>query len=126
MLLQNLQKPWDDVGAWMVRNALLTLDLPTHIFNARSAVCSADPQPLRSSYVTYIALVLPYFWILSTPISAFIVGTYLAFASLAGRHFDESFSSLRIRNFKSFLRMHIDKEGTLDLYAVGVDRVSKQ
>eukprot|EP00929_Paragymnodinium_shiwhaense_P091221 TRINITY_DN51244_c0_g1_i1.p1 TRINITY_DN51244_c0_g1~~TRINITY_DN51244_c0_g1_i1.p1 ORF type:complete len:1150 (-),score=135.26 TRINITY_DN51244_c0_g1_i1:315-3764(-) len=126
MLLRNLPSPFDEKGIWVTQNAISFLDLPTHIFNAREAVCSAGPNPPRYLYVSYVLLVLPYFWILATPLSAFLFGAYLAFASMWGRHFDESFSSLRIQNFKNFLRMHIDKEGTLHLYAIGVDRVSTQ
>merc|ERR1719409_231819 len=66
MLLRNLPPPWDDTGIWMAQAAIRFLDLPTHTANARAAVCASGPSsPSRSLYVTYVALVLPYFWILA-------------------------------------------------------------
>merc|ERR1712110_430800 len=50
---------------------------------------------------------------------------YLTLMSLLGRHLDEAFSSLRIEDYKNFLRLHIDKTGTLTMYAVGIDKVPK-
>merc|ERR1712196_745142 len=64
--------------------------------------------------------------VLAAPISVFIFGSYLSFASIMGRHMDEAFSSLRIEHFKNFLRMHIDSSGTLHLYAIGIDRIPRQ
>merc|ERR1712107_328765 len=46
-------------------------------------------------------------------------------ASWAGRHFDEAFSSLRIADFKNFLRMHIGTDGDLTIYAIGIDTATE-
>jgi len=57
-----------------------------------------------------------------------IMGIYL-FVSLNifGRHHNEAFSSLRIADFKNFLRFKIDADsGNLTIYPVGVDRVVKK
>ena len=56
-----------------------------------------------------------------------IVGIYL-FISLQvfGRHSTEAFSSLRIQDFKHFLRLRIDGAGKLTIYAIGIDRVPRR
>ena len=38
-------------------------------------------------------------------------------------HWNEGFSSLQHEGHKNFLRMKINKEGALELYAIGVDKV---
>jgi hypothetical protein len=40
-----------------------------------------------------------------------------------GRHANEGFSSLRIENFKSFLRLRIARDGTLTIFPIGVRTV---
>ena len=41
-------------------------------------------------------------------------------ASLSWRHL---FSSLRIASYKNFLRLHFDKDGRLEVFAFGVDKM---
>jgi hypothetical protein len=58
---------------------------------------------------------------------SFILGVYL-FVSirLLGRHSNEAFSSLRIQDFKQWLRLRIDAAGALTIYAIGIDRVPRR
>lgn len=60
-------------------------------------------------------------------IGSFIMGMYL-FVSLHffGRHDNEAFSALKIEDFKNFLRMHIDSDGKLTIYAFKIDVVPKE
>ncbi len=55
-----------------------------------------------------------------------IMGIYL-FISLHifGRHDNEAFSALAIEDYKNFLRLHIDKNGALNIYPFKIERVSK-
>ena len=56
-----------------------------------------------------------------------LLGAYLlASVLLTGRHWNEAFSSLRIEDYKCFLRMHIGRDGTLTVYALGIDRVCRR
>jgi hypothetical protein len=60
-------------------------------------------------------------------VGSFIMGLYLWVSlTLFGRHVNESFSSLRIQDYKNFLRLHIDREGRLTIFAVGLDRVPRR
>jgi hypothetical protein len=65
--------------------------------------------------------------VLGGPVGTFILGAYL-FVSirLFGRHGNEAFSSLRIADYKHWLRMRIDSNGLLTLYAIAIDRVPRR
>ncbi|MEZ5498013.1 MAG: hypothetical protein R3E77_01150 [Steroidobacteraceae bacterium] len=55
-----------------------------------------------------------------------ILGIYLLISlNVFGRHSTEAFSSLRIQDYKQWLRMRIDAAGNLDLYAIALDRVPR-
>jgi len=68
------------------------------------------------------ALVFAAGWI----VGPLVLGVYL-FVSLNafGRHHNEAFSSLAIPDWKNFLRLHIDEQGTLRIYPIGIDRVAR-
>jgi hypothetical protein len=55
-----------------------------------------------------------------------IMGLYLLLSlNVFGAHPNEAFSSLAIPDWKNFIRLHIDKEGHLRLYPVGLRRVPR-
>ena len=55
-----------------------------------------------------------------------VMGFYLMVMLLVfRRHRTEAFSSMRIEDFKGFLRMHIDSAGTLRIYPVVIDKVPR-
>ena len=75
-------------------------------------------QLLLSGLITFI---------LGGPVGSFILGVYL-FVSIRvfGRHGNEAFSSLRIQDFKQWLRLRIDVAGNLTIYAIAIDRVPRR
>jgi hypothetical protein len=75
-------------------------------------------QLLLSGLVTFIV---------GGPVGAFILGVYL-FVSIRifGRHSNEAFSSLRIQDFKQWLRLRIDAAGGLTIHAIAIDRVPRR
>ncbi len=42
------------------------------------------------------------------------------------RHSNEAFSSLRIQDYKNFLRLHLASDGTLTIYPIGIDKVPRR
>jgi len=64
---------------------------------------------------------------LGGPVGAFILGVYL-FVSIRvfGRHGNEAFSSLRIADYKHWVRFRVDASGMLTLYAIALDRVPRR
>lgn len=54
-----------------------------------------------------------------------LMGLYLLLAMNGlGRHANEAFSSLKIQDYKNFLRLHIDEAG-LTIYPVGIEKVPR-
>lgn len=41
-------------------------------------------------------------------------------------HFNEAFSSLRIQDWKNFVRLHISPSGDLEIYVIGIDRTPRR
>ncbi len=69
---------------------------------------------------TSLILGLSYF------VGAVIQGVYLWFSlNWKARHTNEAFSSLAIKDWKNFLRMHIGKDGKLTIYPLGLRRVPR-
>ena len=65
--------------------------------------------------------------VLGAVVGSFILGVYL-FVSIdvMGRHSNEAFSSLRIQDYKQWLRLRIDASGALTIYAIAIDRVPRR
>jgi hypothetical protein len=56
-----------------------------------------------------------------------IMGLYLLVSlNVFGRHANEAFSSLRIEDWKHFLRLRIDAEGGLTIFPIGLQRVPRR
>lgn len=56
-----------------------------------------------------------------------ILGLYLLISLNGfGRHGNEAFSSLAIQDWKHFLRLKIDREGTLTIFPIGIRRVPRE
>ena len=56
-----------------------------------------------------------------------IMGLYLLISLNAfGRHSNEAFSSLRIEDYRNFLRFHIAMDGTLTIFPIGIERVPRK
>lgn len=60
-------------------------------------------------------------------VGSFVMGLYLLVSlNFFGRHANEAFSSLRIEDYKNFLRLHLNKEGTLTIFPVGIEKVPRK
>ncbi|MFT3930147.1 MAG: hypothetical protein QM709_07595 [Spongiibacteraceae bacterium] len=60
-------------------------------------------------------------------LGSLIMGVYLLISLNAfGRHTNEAFSSLKIEDWKNFLRLKIDTDGSLTIFAVGLRKVPRK
>ena len=60
-------------------------------------------------------------------VGSLLLGVYLLISlNLFGRHMNEAFSSLRIEDWKHFLRLHIDEGGRLTIFPIGLRRVPRR
>jgi hypothetical protein len=58
---------------------------------------------------------------------AVIMGVYLYLSqAVFRRHSQEAFSSLRIADYKNFVRFHVDASGGLTIHVIGLDRVPRE
>ncbi len=85
---------------------------------------NALPLPLDVERFTLMALLVGAgAWVLGSV----IVGLYLLVSlNVFGRHSEEAFSSLRIEDYKHFLRLHLDRDGSLTIYPIAIDRVPRR
>ena len=60
-------------------------------------------------------------------IGSFIQGLYLLVSlNVFGRHFNEAFSTIAVEDWKSFLKLKIDRDGDLTIYPIGIRRVPRK
>lgn len=58
---------------------------------------------------------------------AWLIGLYLLISlQIFGRHDQHAFSSLRVQDYKGWLRLRIDATGVLTIYPIGIDRVPRR
>jgi len=81
-----------------------------------------DPWSLWLSAVLLAAFMAAYGF-LGPPL---IFGAYLwGMLTFLKAHWNEAFSALRIADYKGFLRLHVDEEGVLTVYPVGVAHIPR-
>lgn len=87
------------------------------------------PEDPGSRFLTAIFHALPYaasMLILGGLAGSILFTLYLLVSSrFTGAHVNEVFSSQKIQDYKSFLRLRIDEKGDLTLYAIGVEKVPR-
>jgi hypothetical protein len=76
------------------------------------------PLPLLAAAILY----LPISGLLATQVFCL----YLLVAGMFGVNLNELFASQAIRDRKSFLRLHLARDGSLTMYPLGVDRVGRR
>jgi hypothetical protein len=60
-------------------------------------------------------------------VGGFLIGLYLLISiSLFGRHYNEAFSSLRVADYKQWLRIRIDSKGVLTAWSFAIDKVPRR
>jgi hypothetical protein len=74
---------------------------------------------------SFIAGLLALLAILGAALGSLVLGAYLAFCCTALKaHRNEAFSAMRRTDYKNFLRLHIDADGILNVYPLGVRKTT--
>jgi uncharacterized membrane protein YgcG len=109
---------------------MVVYDIPEAVAVARNAICAAPSVAAgfaglsRLQLTAYYAGMLAYYWLLAIPAMGFVFGLYLYVCVCWFHvHYDEAFSALRIANFKGLTRLHITKDGDLEIFSLGIERV---
>jgi hypothetical protein len=87
---------------------------------AWTALPFVDAPPPWGTVLAFV-IYLPVVALLDT----WIVAAYLLIAGRFGVNLNELHAGLGIDDYKCFLRLHIDRDGTLTIYPIGVDRVGR-
>jgi len=105
--------------------SMTLFDLPESVAVSRARVCRDGLATLsRIESIGYHLGTFAYFWLFAAPASIFVLGCYLALSvGLLGTHFDEGFSSLRVKDFKGFVRIRISEEGDMEVYSLGMKKI---
>lgn len=78
----------------------------------------ASVQLLLSGALTFLGGAL---------VGGLLIGVYLLISiSVFGRHNNEAFSSLRVQDYKQWLRLRIDQAGVLTVWSMALDRVPRR
>jgi hypothetical protein len=88
------------------------------IFFVLARCISADLDPVVSAAVLVVSTAIATMIVAPT-----IMGCYLYVSLLYRRHWNEAFSSLRIKDYKGFLRLRITANGELTVYPIAIDTV---
>jgi hypothetical protein len=60
-------------------------------------------------------------------VGSLVMGAYLLISlQVFRRHSEQAFSGLRIEDYKNWLRLRIDAQGALTIFAIGIDRVVRK
>ena len=82
------------------------------------------PSSLQTGFIGFGLFLLTMF-ILGAIVGGTLFGLFLLFSlNVMGIQWTNAFSSLRIENYKNFLRMKIAPDGTLTVYAFGIDDIN--
>ena len=127
----------------LLSSTLYVFDLPGLIATKHHTMCqklcadgmeclvSSDPVTFalinRMTRVTYLGAIFLYFGIMAVSLSGGIFGTWLALMlNVFKAQCNEGFSSLRVKHWKNFLKIRIDDDGELEVYAIGLARVPQR
>ncbi|MCI0489625.1 MAG: metallophosphoesterase [Blastocatellia bacterium] len=101
--------------------------LATFLIGWGAAYLTVSEMGLDSKPVLELALLAALVFAGGYLAGPLIMGIYLLVSlNLFKRHSIEAFSSLRIEDWKNFLRLKIEPDGTLTIYPVGIRRVARR
>ncbi|MGH9133602.1 MAG: metallophosphoesterase [Ilumatobacteraceae bacterium] len=129
-LLAAFAKPPPTVRArWarlIVRLVMGAIHTALHLATAASVAWVATRTVDFADGFWYVALVVVFIAVVGAVCGSIALGLYLILAqALVGSHSNEVFSAIRVEGYKNFLRIHVEPDGRLTVYALGIDRVVK-
>jgi hypothetical protein len=72
-----------------------------------------------SAPILIVAMGVTFFFVCPTIFGLYFIVSFLIFEV----HWNEAFSALRIKDYKGFLRLHVDAQGTLTIYPIVADKI---
>lgn len=109
------------VGLGLVHSTLQLLALGGVTIGAAALSSTFGLEGVASVIVFFVVLAL-----LGGVSGGLGLAAYLWATNYAGFHANEAYAPLRVMDFKHFLRLHIDRQGTLTVFPIGVDSVCRR
>lgn len=111
---------------WLAGGVHALLHISAAILVGRAAVYVAAllwPVGTLLHLLLTAALIFAGGWL----VGSFVFGLYLLLSiNVFGRHWNEGFSSLKIQDYKNFIRLRIDPDGSLTIFPIGIERVARR
>jgi calcineurin-like phosphoesterase family protein len=110
---------WGRAARWLVGpvHGLIHLGLVIVLIRAFAAPFADLSVP------AFIAIFVVLLSVLGGLAGSLVMGVYLWLSQLAGKHPNEAFSSAHIQEYKSFLRLRVGSDGSLDIFPIALDQV---
>jgi 3',5'-cyclic AMP phosphodiesterase CpdA len=105
-----------------VAHALAHLVLIVLVIGTSTAIVSATGWSGAAFVVVYVLLV----GVVGGLLGSWLMAAYLIVADRFGLNSNELFAAQRNRDYKCFVRLHIDRDGGLTVYPIGVDRTCRR
>ena len=123
--------PWAAQGwpRWLVKTVMAALHLALQLAAIATVMLVALTLAKGHGSVAFALVASAVALVLGGLAGATVTGAYLAAAiAVPGveAHANEAFAAARITGYKNFLRLHIDAEGALTVYAIGIPRAVKR
>ena len=97
-----------------------SINIFTIHINAKHNLCQNKSSTINT--LTYYLSSYIIFHIMSTPIVSLYLGIYAYISGIYMGRFDNLSAGLKIEGYKNFLRFHIQKNGTLKCYVIGISK----
>jgi hypothetical protein len=97
-----------------------------HLFLAIALIRAFAAPFADLSVPPFIAIFIALLAVIGGLAGSLVMGGYLWLSQLAGKHPNEAFSSAHIQEFKSFLRLRVGADGSLDIFPIALDRVPRR
>jgi Calcineurin-like phosphoesterase len=113
---------WGRAARWLVGavHGVVHLILVIALIRAFAAPFDDLSVPL------FIAIFIALLGVIGGLAGSLVMGGYLWLSQLAGKHPNEAFSSAHIQDYKSFLRLRVSSDGSLEIFPIALDRVPRK
>jgi hypothetical protein len=123
--------PWAAQGwqRWTVKAIMAVIHLALQLATMVTVMLAALALASGRGSVAFAVVASAVALVLGGLAGATVVGIYLAAAIATPgieAHANEAFAAARITGYKNFLRLHIDTDGRLTVYAIGIPRAVKR
>jgi hypothetical protein len=109
--------------ASLILGCILAVLVGSHVINISERDLSSLTAKLALLHLIVALIIIAWGWLAGS----IIMGIYLWISmNIWGRHYNEAFSSLKIEDWKHFLRLHIDRKGNLVIYPIGIPTVPRR